>query len=698
VQSISRLVVLMSVLLAATVLAPVTPAWADDPFRLEEQITDRVDALGDRRDEAQAALDQLRAETGLQLFVVFVDTFDRGPAEMWAERTASISGLGDRDGLLAVATGDRAYAYTVDQNFPLTDAQLEEVAATATEPALAANDWAGAVIGTADGYRAAVAGQPVQPPAIVPGDPDPSGGSGLSGVLLVGCVLVVLLGVAGAVVAIWFARKRRPPAVITDPNDPNPGVATPALNDRANTALVELDDALRTSERELAMARDQYGPEATASFEAALSAARGEVAEAFRLRLLLDEEPAASDERERRPLLAEILRLSASADGRLDAEADAFDALQQTEANLEQELPRLGERRQALSSRLPEVEAALAGLTSRYAGAVLTAVLGNPEQARQRLTYATGTLEQAAGEAAAGRRPAAAVAVRGVGQALDQAAALLDAVGRAATDLDAARDGLPALVAEVETDLGAARTAQDAPGTPAELTGGLAAAITAAEQALAAARTALAAPTLDPLETGRRLREADTGLDTALEQVRDAQERVSRARAMLAQALPSARAEIAAAESFVNTRRGAVGGQARALLADAQRRLARAEELAEPDPVTALAEAQQAERLAEQAGVSARSDVDQWRTPGGYGPGGFAGPGSGSEAALGALAGAILGGILVGGGGPRRGGFGGGFGGFGGGGFGGGGRRGGGGGFSPGGFGGSGRRGGGGRF
>ena len=70
---------------------------------------------------------------------------------------------------------------------------------------------------------------------------------------------------------------------------------------------------------------------------------------------------------------------------------------------------------------------------------------------------------------------------------------------------------------------------------------------------------------------------------------------------MLAQALPSARAEIAAAESFVHTRRGAVGGQARALLADAQRRLARAEELAEPDPVAALAEAQQAERLAEQA-------------------------------------------------------------------------------------------------
>ena len=145
-------------------------------MRLEEQLTDKVDALGDRRGEAQAALDRLYQETQLQLFVVFVESFDGMPSLQWAERTAAISGLGDRDALLAVATGDRSYAYTVDQNFPLTDAQLSEVAATAIEPALAANDWAGAVVGAADGYRAALAGQPVQPPAIVPGDPDPGGG------------------------------------------------------------------------------------------------------------------------------------------------------------------------------------------------------------------------------------------------------------------------------------------------------------------------------------------------------------------------------------------------------------------------------------------------------------------------------------------------------------------------------------------
>ena len=120
------------------------------------------------------------------------------------------------------------------------------------------------------------------------------------------------------------------------------------------------------------------------------------MAEAFRLRLLLDEEPAASDERERRRLLTEILRLSTAADGRLDAEADAFDELRQTEANLEQELPRLRERAQALTGRLPEVEATLAQLRGRYAGAVLTAVLGNPEQAAPAAHFATAALDRAA--------------------------------------------------------------------------------------------------------------------------------------------------------------------------------------------------------------------------------------------------------------------------------------------------------------
>jgi hypothetical protein len=93
--------------------------------------------------------------------------------------------------------------------------------------------------------------------------------------------------------------------------------------------------------------------------------------------------------------------------------------------------------------------------------------------------------------------------------------------------------------------------------------------------------------------------------------------------------------------------------------------LDRAVALRSDDPATALAEAQQADQLAEQASRTAHSDVDQWSTYRAGGTGGFAG---GGGSAVDGLAGAVLGGILVGGarghryGGDHGRGFGGGFG------------------------------------
>ncbi len=655
-------------------------------MRLAEQITDNAGALGDRRDEAQAALDRLRDETGLQLFVVFVRSFDATPAREWTEQTAVRSDLGDRDALLAVATGDRAYWYSFDQNTPLSDAQLDEIAADAIEPALAENDWAGAVIAAADGYRAAYAGKPEpQPP--VAGSKSRSGGFPYT--LL--CIVVVVAAVAIGLVLWWRARQRAPkPSPVGDPNDPYPGVSTQDLTDRANSRLLELDDALRTSERELSMATGQYGAEATAQFTSAVEAARQEVGEAFRLRMLLEEEPqgdgtAPTDEPSRRRLLADIIRLSESADARLDAEADAFDELRELEAHLEPSIATLGERRAATETRLPGAVAELDGLRSRFVGQALTAVSSNPEQVSERLTFAATALQKASDEVAAGQRSAAALAMRATEQAVDQADTLLDAIATVGADLAAAREAVQTLLVEVESDLAAGRAAQGSGSAPPEVTAALASAVASGGQAVAAARAAQAAPTMDPLTVVRQLQEADAALDRALADMRDAAERTARARAMLDQAILAARAEISAATDFVNTRRGAVREQARTLLAEAQRHLNQAIALTADDPVTALAEAQQADHLAEQASRAAQSDVDQWAPPGG----GFAGPG---DAALGGLAGAILGGILMGGGRRTPDGFGGGFGG---------GSSGGWGGHTPGGFGGSqssGRRGGGGRF
>jgi uncharacterized membrane protein YgcG len=687
----------------------------DEPRRLPGQITDEVGALAGRTGEVEDAVRRLQDETGLQLFVVFVRSFGSWSGPEWADETASLSGLGDRDALLAVATGDRIYAYVVDEAFPLSDAQLDEVARVAIEPALQANDWAGAVIGAADGYRAALAGQPVPRPTIVPGDPDPRPEPSVSATFLRTVLVLVCLAatVVAAVALVVYVRRRgqRSARLAVDPNDPYPGVSTEQLSARANSLLLEVDDALRTSERELALAEADYGEEAVAPFRDAVARAKAELAEAFRVRLELEDGEPGGEPSERprrggdprgevatRHRLAAIIQHAEAADRTLDQQADAFRQLRQLESTLEQTIPTLSDRRARLAARLPEIEAELDRLRGQFTGPTLAAVLTNGEQAAQRLRFATATLARAGQDAAAGRRPRAAVAVRAAGQALDSVDELLTAVEKAGTDLRAARDAIPALLAEVTAELETARAAQ--PSSPE-----LAAAIRRGEEAVGAVQAAQRQSTLDPLAELRRLREADAALDAALEQHHTARQRIEHARAVLASALPAARAEVSAAADFINTRRGAVGTRARTLLAEAQRLLAEAEAHAEPDPVRALDAARRADRTAEQAVRQAQSDVDSWY-------GGYGGYGNRGSSMADGLLGAIIGGILVSGtrggwggwggpvGGSRRGGRVGG-GGFrvGGGGFGGGGFRGGGGAFggrSPGGFGG--RRGGGGRF
>lgn len=660
------------VLAAALGLLVPAPALADRPLRLDNQLTDRAGVLGARRAEAADTLARLRGDTGLQLFVVFVHSFDGAPPQDWADRTATRSDLGDRDALLAVATRDRSYAYSFDPGFPLTDAQLAQVASIAIEPPLAQNDWAGAVVGAADGYRAVLAGQPVPAPRISPGLPD-TGAAG-RGALVGWLVAAGLVGAAAVGGWIWQRRRRRAATRAARAGE----TPTEELAARANTLLVELDNELRGSEQELTLARGQYGEEPTAGFTAALEAARCEVAEAFRIRMTLDSPEsgqvpvdgparprvpvdvparpgAPMDEPARRAALTEIIQRCEAADRRLDAEADAFERLRELEPRLEQVIPVLRTRRAGLADRLAGASSELTDLQRRYAGPALATVAANPAQARERLSFALDALDRAGDAVARGERAPAALAVRAAEEALGQVETLLHAIGQVGTDLQAARTAVDALLAEVESEITAGKAATGGDGS-------LAATVAAGEQAVAAARAGLAAPTTDPVATLRRLQQTDAALDRALADSRAAAERVARARALLDHALAVARAEVAAAGDYVTTRRGAVGGQARTWLSAAQGRLAEAQALTEADPVAALAAAQEAHRLASEAIRAAYSDVEDWAPAGTWG-GGYrrGGPDIGD-----ALLGAMLGGILAGGAGHRsHGGWGGGFGGSG---------------------------------
>ncbi|MGR8008489.1 TPM domain-containing protein [Streptomyces hypolithicus] len=683
-------------------------AHADDPLRLssDSQVTDRVDALGARTNDVETALDRLYDDRRVQLFVAYVRDFSGRSPQGWADATAERSGLGRDDVLLAVATGDRQYAYSVDQDARLSDAALADVARTAIEPALRENDWAGAAVGAANGYNAVLVGDPVPTPTITPGVADPGGsGSGGGGDLL---LPVVAVGAAGVLAAYAYTRRKRRAATRTTPG--GPGVGSPAapppappptplpeLDSRAKRELVEADDAIRTSEEELGFASAQFGEEAARPFEDALSYAKNELGAAFRVRQQLDD-AYPEDDTTRRRMLDEIVARCEQANARLDAESESFDRLRALEKNAPQALAAAETAFRELSGRTHTAEATLTALRSRYADSATAPVAGHATQAEDRLLFASGSLDRAREAVAAGETGKAAVFVRAVEGAVGQAATLVDAVDRRARELAEAAGGLAGALTETETDLadalGLLAGLKDAVGSGGVSTADLQGRIARARTVVADVRQEEQSGRYDPIDALRRVEEADAVLDEALAGARQREASGQRARALLSQATLTARATIGAAADYITTHRGAVGSEARTRLAEAQRHLEQSAAAEPSDAPAALAEAQQADALARQAQSLAEQDV---RGYGGYGDqrgGGMGGGGGGLNGAV--LGGIILGGLL-GGGGGRGGGFGGGFGGgMGGGGMGGGGFGGG-----PGSFGGGGtrgRRGGGGRF
>jgi hypothetical protein len=481
-------------------------------------------------------------------------------------------------------------------------------------------------------------------------------GSGL--LCLVGVFLIVALAL------LLFLRQRSKgksggvQRSKPDPTDPYGTITTEKLAADANSLLVEADDSLKTSEQELTFATAQYGTEATAEFTEALELSRTDVAAAFHLRQQLDDD-VPDTEATKRTWYVEIIDRCRAADARLDAQVEAFDKLRDLEANVETLIPQLSTRRDAAFAKLEPTTATYESIKSRYAQNAVQAVSNSAAQIQERIDFADRTLRQATQALEANNRPLAALAVRAVEEALGQVDMIHDGVWQLATSLDAAMASVHAMLNEVDTDIAAGQAAVTAStGTSTPATVDLAAAVAAAQQVLTTVRAEIDPSTAlpDPFDELRRLEQVNVRIDAALASIRDAADRAARARTMLEQAIPAARAEISAVTNFITTRRGAIGSDARTRLSEAERYLEQAVAQAEVDPVAALSAAQQADALAEQAGKLANEDVSGWHQPqfGGGGGGGIS---------MGGLGGAVLGGILLegvlGGGRGRGGGFGG---------------------------------------
>jgi hypothetical protein len=671
-----RSAVIVLLALCALALGPGVAA-ADAPFRVPNQITDRSSALGGNTASVKNAIDTLYSQDKVQLWVVYVNSFDGQAGNVWANASGALSGFDSHTMLLAVATVDKSYGYYVPSGFPLSKSQVDTIAANDIVPQLKAANWSGAAVAAADGLRSTIGGS--------------SGSGSKSWILWV--ILIVIL--AGGL--IWYLRARKSRAA--DPNRQGSGhgsgsggdapagpVPVPleplqSVSDRSVQLLIASDNAVHSSEQQLIIAESTFGAAAMDEFRAAFESARTSLAAAFQLRQQIDDD-IPEDESTRRAWMEEIIQRCTDADNALDAQSDRFDAMLDLKNRLPAAVADIEAALQVQEARVAEATGTLAQLGSAYAPSALSAVITNASEASNRLDFAKSSIATARGEESDADTTPAVVAARNAQESVAQATTLLDAIDRLSSDLADAKTRLPGRLAPVQAELAAARAAfgQGSTGSAGPT---ISARLTQVETSLAA----VAGPngTKDPILATQRVREADATLDEILAATRSAQDVQQRALAALQQSLDSAQARITGANDFINTRRGAVGSEARTRLAEAQRHLENAVNLSNSDPAGALAESRQAESLADEASRLAQNDIGRWQGPGGggYAGGGFGRGGGGNF--TGAILGGLLGGMLSGGGG--FGGFGGGGGGgFGGGGsFGGGGGGGGGGGFSGGG-------------
>ena len=641
------LALLLATLVAGLLIAPAVTA--EPPFRLQTQVTDNTGALsGSDRAEVQAAVDKLYNDKRIQLWVVYVKDFSGQTAYNWVQNTIKASDLGNDDALLAVATEERSFGFDIPSTIAGGTSTLsDDIRRNEIEPALRQNDWAGAAVAAANGLNT------------------PSNtGTGISGLALL--IMLAILIVAVLLLWLWMRHRRRKrreaeaaAAKRVDPTDANALASVPidALDDLSKSIVVDVDNAVRTSDAELALAVEEFGATQTEPFSRAVANARTTLSQAFNVRQILDD-AVPEPQQQRRDLLTRVVVAAAKADRELEDQSEAFEQLRDLVINAPSRLDALTQQLVDLTARISPSKQTLTTLQTQFSETALSSVVGNVETAKHRLTFADQNITNGRTLVArpAGDQLGLVDAIRAAESALGQARTLLDAVDSAATDINRAVATLPSAITDTQAGVDSATAQLQQSNTPqAE---DLGTARDAAANAIADANRDGAA---DPLGAFTRLTKADADLDRLLASVTEQREAAERLGRAAQQAVAAARSRIKSVSDFIDTRRGSIGAEARTRLSEADRQLEAAEAKRESDPREAVAHANGAATLAAQAQSLANDDVRSaqrsYTSP-------YGGGGGGSDM------GAVIGGIIIGN--ILRGGFGGGFGGGYGGGWGGG--------------------------
>jgi hypothetical protein len=554
----------------------------------------------------ETELGELQRSQDIQLFVLFVESTGGIPVTDYANEVARRNSLGGNDALLVVALADRTDALwrgsrSLDR---LTDRELEQVLSRRVEPRLAQGDFPGAVVAAARGL-AEVAGSG-ETQVQQPGAP---GGAGINFAPL---LAIGALGLGG----LWFwntlsrRRQERQTAQAQSQREEQ-------LANEANGLLINADEALRSAEEEIGFAEAQFGEEDVAPYRAAVAQAATELKAAFQLRQQLDDD-VPEDAATRHRLLTEMAERARHAQTLLDEQRQRIEELRNIERNAPQILAALPAQIDALQARLPAANQTLIRL-QRYAEGSWGSVQGHVVEADKRLAAARSEAEAGQRDVAAGQASAAAQRARKAQQALGEATRLIDAIDTVAKSVDQAQQAIGPQLATARADLATAREALGTSGA-----NGLAGRLEEAAQTLEQAEREMAAQQPDVLAAHRLATRAEAIADEVLAQVQQHEAQRVREREVLSAQLQVAETRYLQAADFIAARRGGIGRVARTRLVEAERHLARAQALAETDGRAALAEAQRAEQLADEAYTLAQADFDAYDR---HGSGGFGGGG-----------------------------------------------------------------------
>lgn len=408
-------------------------ARAETPPSLDTgHISDRADVLSDAEESRlEQRLDELASAEGLpELFVVLVPDFDDPDnALAWADGTALRNNLAPDQYLLAIATDGRSLAISAEYGGdgvaagPLPESRILEIEDRLGSDYLSDDDWAGGIDYVAGEFSKT---------------PWPWW------VWALGVLLLALI-VFGVTRLVLFLRRRA--ALAADLR------TLEGQKKRTAQRLVQVDEAVRTSEQELGFVTAEFGEETTAEFAAVLAENKTRLQQGFQiLERLQDAEE--DTPQETRSWTDDILRLCAEIDSALDGRKQEIAGLRALADAAPAHLARLRSARADAVLLHAEAAQRLESLAATFPPADLAGVTGNADEIGRRLRAADAQLE-ALQKAADGRTPRfVAQAVHETERLLAEAKDLHDAVDAQAAAL-AVR---PSPAASAEPD--AAETAE----------------------------------------------------------------------------------------------------------------------------------------------------------------------------------------------------------------------------------------------